>query len=131
MKVLEEMVHYHDPKSPNKMKFDDSAPDAVIVPVLVEDADPARVALAKQEAVDYVKKNFVYSNLSIDKVEGPVILDGEIPPSMFGQYDNMASSVRVLSAEEYLKLSAKQNLQSREHGGKTKFVVYVRVRRVA
>lgn len=129
MQVFEEQVAYYDPKNP-KRPYDETALDAVLVPIIVEDADPTRIVMAKQMALDYVQRNFPHPNLSIDRVDGPLMFQEQTPSVVLGKGPPGASSVIVLNQEEYLKMAAAQN-KGTHTATRPTYVIYVRVRRLS
>lgn len=128
MQVFEEQLAYYDPKNPSR-PYDETAPDAVIVPIIVEDADPTRTVMAKQLAIEYVQRNFPQTNLSIDRVDGPLMFQEQTPSVILGKGPQGASSVVVLNQEEYLKMAAAQN-KGTSTSVRPTYVIYVRVRRL-
>lgn len=110
--------------SRTKAKGDPDAPDAVWVCMIGGSTEDVSGPESRQAAIHYVASNYGTAAPSIDKTFGPMGDDGSIQvPRGIG---NLSSA--PMSAADYLRLAATQNVTQKATGHK-QYCYFIRVRR--
>lgn len=109
--------------SRTKAKGDPDAQDAVWVCMIGGSVDDVSGPESRQAALQYVAANYGTASPSIDKTFGPMADDGSVQPPR--NLNNLAAA--PLTAGEYLRLAAMQNMSQKAKS--KQFCYYIRVRR--
>lgn len=110
--------------SRTKTKGDSDAPDAVWVCMIGGSTEDVSGPESRQAALRYVASNYGAAAPSIDRTFGPMADDGTVQPPR--DLANMSGA--PMSAGEYLRMAAVQNV-SQKTSGSRQYCYYIRVRR--